>query len=53
MDKDVVHLVKEQSLEGLTPPAAGRILAEMLRAADTLGDLLLQEFPSSRYWSPL
>lgn len=53
MDKDVVHLVKEQILEGLTPPAASRLLQEMLHSADTLGDLLLYEFPSSRYWSPL
>lgn len=53
MDKDVVHLVREQILEGLAPATAARLLQAMLRSADALGDLLLHEFPSSRYWSPL
>jgi hypothetical protein len=53
MDRDIVCVVCQQSLEGLTPAAAEALMKRTLESADVLGDLLIREFPTARYWSPM
>jgi len=53
MERDVVCVVCQQALEGLTPTAAEVLMKRTLKSADVLGDLLIREFPTARYWSPM
>jgi hypothetical protein len=53
MDRDIVCVVCQQALDGLTPTAAEALMKRTLKSADVLGDLLLREFPTARYWSPM
>jgi hypothetical protein len=53
MDRDVVCVVCQQSLEDLTASAVETLMKRTLQSADALGDLLIQEFPTARCWSPM
>ena len=53
MERDVVCIICKQYLEGLTPSVAEALLKRTLHTAEVIDDLLVREFPSARYWSPM
>ena len=53
LDRDIVCLVAQQSLDGLAPAAVEVALARTFKEAEALGELLMREFPNARFWSPM
>lgn len=53
MDRDIVCLVNQQAIDGLNPIAIENLINRIRKSSNVIADIIIQEFNSARYWSPL
>jgi hypothetical protein len=53
MDRDIVCVISQQALKGVDPDTIRTLIQQSLKNADSLGDVLVREFPTARYWNPM